>query len=358
MKENQPEIICISDGKEADLFSFGKKGMFGSNGFVADSDHLAYVTRDRDEFSKVPDLDCDALIDCSLESIENKSEGLQAKDDQNGLFHLIAQKKGEDILASDTKDSNRYNPEFESYMIVNSTDHKDQYVLSGAVSASAVPHLCSDESVIEHEFPKLIVCYQESNYYPVRDICVDKGVPALYKVSIESHKDDHSGTRVSLPCDGEKNNDLRDSTDSELLSGDQSMVQYANSHDANECSHNEWKDTRLHVHDCSKLSSKVSINKHAANDTFLEDLVKLFGSKCSTNEKVVNDMSEKEFFGDRSLHLESSATQNSQNSIVCFNFDSNICKLFPDQVCLFFPSFNFPLYPNRVGFSKHFSCTS
>ncbi|XP_019164603.1 PREDICTED: uncharacterized protein LOC109160812 [Ipomoea nil] len=83
-KENQPEIICISnDGKEAaDLFSFGKKGVLGSN--------------NSDEFSKVRDLDC------SPESVEKNSEGLQVKkDDPNGLFHFIARKTGEQIVFTD-----------------------------------------------------------------------------------------------------------------------------------------------------------------------------------------------------------------------------------------------------------------
>nr|GMD18337.1 uncharacterized protein LOC109160812 [Ipomoea batatas] len=176
MKENQPEIICISDGnKEADVFSFGKKGVLGSNGVVADSDNS-------DEFSKARDLDC------SLESVENESEGLQVKDDPpNGLFRFIARKTGEEdaLLASDTKDSNRYSP----------------------------------------ELPKLIVCYQESNYYPVRDICVNKaGVSG--KVLVESQKDDCAGTNnVSVGCDGDKNNDIRDGSDTELLSGDRSTLQ-------------------------------------------------------------------------------------------------------------------------------------
>ncbi|KAG8366495.1 hypothetical protein BUALT_Bualt17G0086000 [Buddleja alternifolia] len=44
----------------------------------------------------------------------------------------------------------------------------------------------TDKNVLECELPELVVCYKESDYHVVKDICVDEGMPVKDKILIDS----------------------------------------------------------------------------------------------------------------------------------------------------------------------------
>nr|GMD25579.1 serine-rich adhesin for platelets-like [Ipomoea batatas] len=301
VKENHGMFCHLNDGKgEADLFVSEEKVVLDSTGLVAENDYITNGAKDRDE------LDSPAFMDTSLKHIENEDECSPLKDAKGVIFNFNAHKTTEEVLfESDKQDRDRLwkSPESESFMIENSGDYEVQCGIS---------HLGADKHIMEPEFPESIASYKESNSNDVKDICIDEGVPIVDKNLIENLNDSSFGTCVSLPSIGDKNDNLGEDVQKEMLSDDPSKIQDAKIGAANAST---VKDDIESVDPDSLISSvEDNANKESATDTYLEDLMKLFGPKHATTGKVDNDVSEKQSFGNKPLLESLCAQQHCQSS--------------------------------------------
>ncbi|XP_022726215.1 uncharacterized protein LOC111282410 [Durio zibethinus] len=64
-----------------------------------------------------------------------------------------------------------------------------------------------DKSVMECELPELVVCYKESTYHVVKDICADEGVPTQDKFLFDSGMDEKSDCNF-LPSEKDQDGKL------------------------------------------------------------------------------------------------------------------------------------------------------
>ncbi|XP_057493357.1 uncharacterized protein LOC130778879 isoform X2 [Actinidia eriantha] len=77
--------------------------------------------------------------------------------------------------------------------------------------------LYTDKSVMERDLPELMVCYKDSTYHVVKDICIDEGLPSKDKILIEC--ENGKGHHTILHSNGSKNSSMT-GEEIELLSPD------------------------------------------------------------------------------------------------------------------------------------------
>ncbi|KAM3754893.1 hypothetical protein ACB098_03G199300 [Castanea mollissima] len=69
-----------------------------------------------------------------------------------------------------------------------------------------------DKSIMECELPELTVCFKESTYHVVKDICIDEGVPSQEKILFEKKEDIDTSIPDALKFSAE-NDSNKDSAD-------------------------------------------------------------------------------------------------------------------------------------------------
>ncbi|KAJ8564695.1 hypothetical protein K7X08_001155 [Anisodus acutangulus] len=367
MTENLDEILNHSNGyKDSQSVLFRKKDLHDSNGYDGTKDSLACETKARDEFWNVQELD-----DFEDISRSNKHEirGSPLKDDLNeGLSNLTSCKRNGNPFACDTEDRDHpwSIPEFEGSMIADFIDDKEK----GAIVPNTDTHLYTDKGVVECKLPESAICYKESNYNIMKDICMDEGVPLMDKIVTENRKDDQpdssrnrrEGVDSELVSAGESkassventftiaadHHTTKEDEDTKSLvskglnpfseDGDtKSLVSKGLDHFSednmskdedtkslvskglnpfSEDNMSKDEDTKSHVSKGLNPFSEDNMSKGADTDSYLEDVMKIFRSKCTTMEKATN-VSEKE-----------SDIQNSKES----NFDDDQSAQQPDQM--------------------------
>ncbi|WMV28032.1 hypothetical protein MTR67_021417 [Solanum verrucosum] len=325
MNGNQNGILSHSNGyKEADSLGFPVNDFGNTNVHDNREDPLACDRKDGNEFWKVPELGDSVFFDnnneikgsnmrddhnvdlskingdnrggnpfaCDIPSSEtNEIVAASVTDDQNGgLSNIIHSKRGGNPFECDTKDRDQpWNiPEYESLGFLddkeNETIDSDSPFTSHSELFENNKHFYSDKGVTDHELPELTVCYRENNFNMVKDICMDEGVPAVDEVLIESWKDDQPSMSVSVDADEEQQSNTRKSVDMgstiASVSQDSSFKDAKNiavTHDT------EIEATGAPVPNGFNPSLENNANKDADKDSYLEDLLMIFGSKCTTN---------------------------------------------------------------------------
>ncbi|KAK4376564.1 hypothetical protein RND71_002860 [Anisodus tanguticus] len=370
MKGNQNGILSHSNGyKEEDSLCFPSNDFGNSNIHANSEDPLACDRNDVNEFWKVPELDHSIFFDnnneikassvrgdknvdiseiisdkrsgnpfaCDIPSSNtNEIEPASVTDDQiGGLSSIIHSKRSGNPFECDTKDRDQpWNiPEYSS-MIVDFLDDKenesidsDSPFTSHSELFENTTHLYSDKGVTDHNLPELAVCYRENNFNIVKDICMDEGVPAVDKVLIESWKDDQPSTSVSVDADEEQQSNTRKSVNMGLTPA--SVSKDLSPEDAKNIAvtDTEQEATGALVPNGFKPFPENNANKDADKDSYLEDLMMIFGSKCTTNGKATN-ASEKPSSPNNMVRLEGSNVKNSQRA----NSDGDQSALQPDQM--------------------------
>ncbi|KAL3367777.1 hypothetical protein AABB24_008904 [Solanum stoloniferum] len=325
MNGNQNGILSHSNGyKEADSLGFPVNDFGNTNVHDNREDPLACDRKDGNEFWKVPELDDSIFFDnnneikgsnvrddhnvdlskingdnrggnpfvCDIPSSEtNEIVAASVTDDQNGgLSNIIHSKRGGNPFECDTKDRDQpWNiPEYESLGFLddkeNETIDSDSPFTSHSELFENNKHFYSDKGVTDHELPELTVCYRENNFNMVKDICMDEGVPAVDKVLIESWKDGQPSTSVSVDADEEQQSNTRKSVD--MGSTIASISQDSSFKDAKNIAvtrDTEIEATGAPVPNGFNPSLENNANKDADKDSYLEDLLMIFGSKCTTN---------------------------------------------------------------------------
>ncbi|KAJ8529163.1 hypothetical protein K7X08_035998 [Anisodus acutangulus] len=310
MKDNQNGVSRRSNGyKEANSLVFPTKDFLDSNRYGSGKETLACDTKDRDELWKVSELYESVLID---DISRSNNEEIRTSTVE-ALPNIITSRRYGNPFACDTKDRDQQwnTPEYECSIISDFIDGKengsivsDAPFTSGCKFFETDAKLYTEKHINEYELPELVVCYKESNYNIVKDICMDASVPVYAQ----------TGTYVSIPADEDQHSNTSESADVESCStgGFKSSVEYEK---------NKEEDTAARVPNGSEPTSQDNVNEDTETDTYLEDLILIFGPKCTTRWKYTN-------LSEIDLSEEESDIENSQQS----NSDSDQYSQQPDQI--------------------------
>ncbi|KAG5629465.1 hypothetical protein H5410_001182 [Solanum commersonii] len=236
MKEDEKGMLSHFDGhKKGDSFTFPTLDFLDSIVDVSSKETLACETKDVDELWKVSESDVSDDIARS-----NDTE-VRASSVENDLNEVLLNKSECDMKDKDAKWNT---PEFECSIIPGLIDEeKDDSVVPDAQFTSGYKFFENDAKL-----------YSET---------------------------DDSGGYVSIPGDEDEHSNTTESDDTELLSsadGCKSSVEYEN---------NEKQKTELAIPNDSKPGSpdEVYNNDDDSDDSYLEDLIMIFGSKGTAKWK-------------------------------------------------------------------------
>ncbi|XVF03123.1 hypothetical protein REPUB_Repub04eG0233800 [Reevesia pubescens] len=147
-----------------------------------------------------------------------------------------------------------------------------------------------DKSVMECELPELVVCYKESTYHVVKDICIDEGVPTQDKFLFDSGVDDKSDCNF-LPSEKDPDSKPR----KEKMESDMSMQDVFVSLEENqsgkvfdnECGSN---NNKLDADTCTQEENES--NKGILNHCDSKDLILTSEMKDDAMKMITDDASE------------------------------------------------------------------
>lgn len=142
--------------------------------------------------------------------------------DQNGISSHPNGYERVAPLSTELKNENGYRkaPEHDVYEDVddftscNEEAAKESFASSGAHTemSHADSTVYTDKNVLESDLPELIVCYKDSIFHAVKDICVDDGMPAENKCPTENVV----GGRSTLPSNNFKHGDVTEEADTDI----------------------------------------------------------------------------------------------------------------------------------------------
>ncbi|KAJ4838280.1 hypothetical protein Tsubulata_037839 [Turnera subulata] len=149
--------------------------------------------------------------DNDLESIKS-GNGL-VKESLNRVFSdSVCEADGNELRHSLNGSDGWTAPKLDCSMSVDGLSHDDEKstrdfeepVISTLSSASAHPIesdsiIYMDKSVMEREVPELTICYKDTNYHVVKDICIDEGVPSRDKFLFDTDVHEKSICTVLSP---------------------------------------------------------------------------------------------------------------------------------------------------------------
>lgn len=284
-----------------------KENLHHSNGFEREADPLVCGVQDGHDSWNVSVCNCSELVDRMTNSDDSEARAFQMMGEQEGpLCHSNGCKRG--LESSGDKDELCSSPEFEHSIIVDSfgdcgeKESGDSERLLTTVSqlfgSDSDTHFYTDKSVRECELSEVIVCYKESNYQIVKDICVDEGLPTQDKGLVEADKDGHAGLFVSQPCGEDKHggtikgcHDIEPSSDGTKALTKEDIIHSV----SNECGTKEVDIATLSL-DGSKPSSEDYAGKGAdtTNTSGPGNSRQMGETNLSTTERTAVDVSEDE----------------------------------------------------------------
>lgn len=333
MTENPDELLNHSNGyKDFKSLVFQGKDHLDPNGCDGTKDSLVCETKERNEFWNVQELDDSVFFEDISRSNKHEIRASPLKDDLNeGLSNLISCKRNGNPFACDTEDRDHpwSIPKFEGSMIVDFLDDKEKGAAVSNAQFTSVSeflgtdtHLYTDKGVVECKFPESTV-----RYNVMKDICMDEGVPLMDKIVTESREEDQPDSSVSLAADKHQPRNTWEDIDSELVSVGESKASSVENTFKISVDHHTTKedeDTKSLVPNGLNPFLEYNMSKDADKDSYVEDAMKIFGSKGNTIAKATN-ISEKESDSQNSKESNSDADQSTQqpdqmpSSVAAFN---------------------------------------
>ncbi|KAK8522694.1 hypothetical protein V6N12_056395 [Hibiscus sabdariffa] len=234
-------------------------------------------------------------------SFENKekpldSTGLSAdeivKGNQNGTVH---DKKGDELKASelDCFNSAHDGNEKEVRDFVTSNSHSSKNTNSFQDSV-----FYFDKSVMECQLPELVVCYKESTYHVVKDICIDKGVPTQDKFLFDSGVDEKSDCYFPQSEKEQDSKLMKEMSEIDMPVEDVSLSPEENQSEKdidNDCGSNKKQGTDTRLQDIPLSLEENESNKGIPNQCDSEDLMMTREMKDEAMEMITDDVSEELF---------------------------------------------------------------
>ena len=244
-----------------------------------------------------------------LDSTGLNAEGI-VKENQNGVMHDIKGTDGDSdpsVYLENTGDEWTAS-KLDYSMSVNDFANGNEKVVRDFVTSNShssknmgsfqdsVFYL--DKSVMECELPELVVCYKESTYHVVKDICIDEGVPTQDKFLFDSGMDEMSDCNF-LPSEKDQDSKLM----KEKFEIDMSMQDVSVSPEENqsakdidnECGSNKKLDADTCMQDVSLSLEENEFNKGIPNECDSKDLMLTREMKGDAMKMITDDVS-KELF--------------------------------------------------------------
>ncbi|KAL3510988.1 hypothetical protein ACH5RR_030389 [Cinchona calisaya] len=304
MKENQREILCHS------------------NGFDKEADPLACPMKNGHDSLNASVHKCSQIVDRRTDSDDDQARDSGMVCDQEGpLYHSNYMDR--DLEPTDHKNEFCNSPKFGRSIIVDDfVDRVDKETGdSETVCTTGSPlsisesdaHFYTDKSVRDCELSEVIICYRESNYQIVKDICVDEGLPTQDKTVIEADKDDHAGLFFSQPCGEDKHSGTTNAChdiESSLDGLEAYTVEDIANSVLNERGTREEVDIATFFLDGSK-SSEDYAGKDATKALGPEKLTQMGAGNWSITERTADDVSEDESAISRGRNSQESIVQDS-----------------------------------------------
>ncbi|XWS23050.1 hypothetical protein CRYUN_Cryun29cG0088400 [Craigia yunnanensis] len=244
-----------------------------------------------------------------LDSTGLNAEGI-VKENQNGVMHDIKGNDGDSdpsLYLENTRNgwpasklncsmsvndfANGNEKEVRDFVTSNSHSSKNMDSFQGSV-------FYLDKSVMECELPELVVCYKESTYHVVKDICIDEGVPTQDKFLFDSGEDGKSDYNFLT---FEKNQDsklMKENFEIDMSMQDVSVSPEENQSGKdidNECDSNKKLDADRCMQDVSLSLEENEFNKGIPNQCDSKDLMLTREMKDDAMKMITDDVS-KELF--------------------------------------------------------------
>nr|XP_027097055.1 uncharacterized protein LOC113716801 isoform X1 [Coffea arabica]XP_027097056.1 uncharacterized protein LOC113716801 isoform X1 [Coffea arabica]XP_027097057.1 uncharacterized protein LOC113716801 isoform X1 [Coffea arabica]XP_027097058.1 uncharacterized protein LOC113716801 isoform X1 [Coffea arabica]XP_027097059.1 uncharacterized protein LOC113716801 isoform X1 [Coffea arabica] len=279
MKKDKSDILCHS------------------NGFERVADPLAFQMENVHDSLHASVLKCSAVADIRTTTDDDKARDPGKLGDHEGpLCHSNDGAAGTEL--SDHEDKLRSSPKFESSIIVDGEkESRDSEKLCTNVSSLFVSESDSlrytDKSVREWE---LSVCYRDSNYQIVKDICVDEGLPTQDKTLIEAEKDGHPGMLTPQPCQDQHSGTIRGCHDTEP--GQDGLKASTVDDITNSVSIDCGAKVEVDISTFFMEGSKSSLEEHAGKDATKVrgpgNVTQMGEANWSSTERRADDVSEDE----------------------------------------------------------------
>lgn len=154
--------------------------------------------------------------------IMNPAQPGSTMNDQNGIsshpngYERIAP------LSAELKNNNGYRKaqeddvyaDVDDFTSSNEEEAKESVAVSGVHTemSHADSTVYTDKNILKSDLPELIVCYKDSVFHAVKDICVDEGVPAENKCLTENVV----GGLSTLPSNNYKHRDVTEEADADI----------------------------------------------------------------------------------------------------------------------------------------------
>ncbi|KAF7827934.1 uncharacterized protein G2W53_019098 [Senna tora] len=129
--------------------------------------------------------------------------------------------------------------------------------LQEAGSFKNLADIYTDKSVLECE-PELVVCYKESSYHDVKDICVDEGIPTKDKILFENNVSEEAGYKFLPPQDYQSEKSTKDNIGRRIDVPFPVLVDSPATGESDEVSTNLHKSTDLMSSDRETVSAEES----------------------------------------------------------------------------------------------------
>ncbi|GMI75304.1 hypothetical protein like AT2G03810 [Hibiscus trionum] len=249
------------------------------------------------------------------------------KGDQNGLMHEKMGTDGDsDPAPCQEKTGNGWpEPKLDCYMSVNDFANGNEKEVGDFVTCNSrsLKNMDSfqdsvfymDKSVMECALPELVVCYRESTYHVVKDICIDEGVPTQDKFLFDSGVDEKSNSHF-LPSESDQDSKLlKEKSESDISKEVGSMPPEENQTDDdidNDCGSNKNLHADICTQDVSLSLEENEPNKGNPCQSDSKDLILTREMKDDTMKIITDDVPKEVFTLGELLSMPELSTLNSK----------------------------------------------
>ncbi|GMI87569.1 hypothetical protein HRI_002426200 [Hibiscus trionum] len=255
-------------------------------GYNSDSKPYSFLADTKSFENKEKPLDATGLSAGAIVKVNQNGTVHDKKgDDQDSDFSRYPETTQDELTASELDCfnsahdfTNGYEKEVRDFVTSNSHSSKNTDSFQDSF-------FYFDKSVMEFQLPELVICYKESAYHVVKDICIDKGVPTQDKFLFDSGVDEKSDCYFPQSEQDE---------DSELMK-ERSEIDQSGKNIDNDCGSNKKQDTDTRMQDVPLSLEGNESNKGIPNQCDSEDLMMTREMKDGAMEMITDDVSEELF---------------------------------------------------------------
>ncbi|CAA2977494.1 Hypothetical predicted protein [Olea europaea subsp. europaea] len=326
MKKNQNGTLYHSNSfeREIDPLAFTAKDIYHLNGHGREMAPFELEAKTGDEPWNAK------IVDSFGKDNEYGNLNSSKKEDQNGI--PSDREWDADPLDSDTEDNGKFGNDLELEGTVfierfahghdNDPRESDRLSVAASDMLESGTKLYTEKDITECELPEFEVCYKETNYNIVKDICVDEGMPTEGKVLTKSIKDDCKTAKggdhaeVLIP-DGLRSFTVEDAKDDP--GKDYGTKEYS------------YDKSLLLIR--PKSVSEISCDKDTVQECDLKDSMNFCEPNDGSFAKIKRYVLEEESFVDAKLPMQNFGTRSFLRSFLnSLNSDGNKIAQTPDQM--------------------------